>query len=514
MNPFSHNAANNKPRTLPSLRSLNILPSPSSALTRGLVHARDFEDDDLAQDEPCSSAQMTRKRSRADTSISRASHRSTSRIDSILDFSHDGPRPSSSTSACSSIASLTSSSSYTSHNTVSSEHRHHGQPHHPGDKRVITHPQPPYITKNRLQQSRSSSSSSLKDSYHPFGYYNAACGLPQQLLPLNLDSQTVRHVSASHGSITPVATPVSAHRLFSKQDPLECAEDRPSSSSFFCSHYPQAPHSIAILDRPLAQPNHHPRPRQSPEIEAAEILAAVAESVCSKTDASLTRRLSPFHPVHKRESESDVPGDQHERQYCQEEHMTRRYSRLRPSRSPPGQTSAMYHPYYPFHRIEGQDRHAPSTSTASDTIEASEHQPYELYMAPLRNITDRARQKDYMRPEMRGADKSFDSECGPGLRRATFSETQDHCDVASGWRFDARKVSVHLISAAMYLFFIWLIKTPSLSMIRRATVNPKALTLVVRMSVQAAAAASPDDMIETGMLASTLAKGSVPRLRV
>lgn len=154
-------------RSLPSLRSLNILPvTPPSSSSLPLppsshIHMDAYPSFQDISSRPSPLNQHVRLNVRTATSDVRNTSRTShwQRDSSEMDFSIDGPRPGSSNSATSSLASMTSSDTSFSSNTASSEHAIiAGTSHPPWSK----------STQSYRQAYRSTRSSDNHESVGPF----------------------------------------------------------------------------------------------------------------------------------------------------------------------------------------------------------------------------------------------------------------------------------------------------------------------------------------------------------
>lgn len=305
----STDSIEDEPRSLPSLRSLNILPfTPLERLSNGPGQALSEHDDQ---------EHLTDFRSHAHGPVWGARP--------STNLTNDRPRPSSSTSACSSSTSLTTSSSY-SNKTVSSEN-HHGHL-APIDPRHWSYGS----TSGERHQGRPSTSSSslLKDNVHPFSYSSSRDQIRQQPLSLRLDSLALLSPHLPDPSATPIASQSYV------QEPESLPRPPPSRSI--------TPQYSSSLPRSFS--SSRTTYQASPETADSDTIADVPDEQHSFRSSSHYSRSVP----------ADLPGTRvaynaYGRSYSSPQDPP---FPLRHSQSLSYELQPSYHPYFPFHPVQQQ----------------------------------------------------------------------------------------------------------------------------------------------------------------
>lgn len=303
-----------EPRSLPSLKSLNILPfTPLERLSNGPGQALSEHDDQEPSGE-----------------YRRPAHGPVWGPRPSMNLTNHCPRPSSSTSACSSSTSLTTSSSY-SNKTVSSEN-HQGHLAH-----IDSRPCLYGSTSGERHQSRPSTSSSslLKDNVHPFSYSSTRNQIRQKPLPLRLDSLAL----LSPHSPDPSATPIASRSYVREPESLP----RPAPSRSITPQYSSSLPRSFSSSRTTYQ--------ASPETIDSDTMSDVPDEQHSLDSSSQCSRSVP----------ANLPGTRDAYNSYGQSYSSPQDPPvlLRHSQSSPYGSQPSYHPYFPFHRVQ---QHPTATS--------------------------------------------------------------------------------------------------------------------------------------------------------
>ncbi|KAK9900238.1 hypothetical protein P389DRAFT_9760 [Cystobasidium minutum MCA 4210] len=332
-NASGNDNADEQPR-LPSLRSLNILPpSPSTSTSSTSAYPSSHQ---LHNNGPLYPARLSSGQPETDTQSWASTEQSSSFLDHRL-------RHRSNTSASSSLTSLTTSSSSYSDRTYSSD-RHHAT----GTEAADPFPWASGPTFNEIQQSRpsTSSSASTRNSQHPFS------GIPMgdQLRHPRLESQ----VSLE---LPPLDSLDVSSDLPSQLAKGHATQRRPTDRPSLFEPLPTLSHTFASQS---SSTSRQPYGRVSDAQMDSEPLPA---------DSTLDQTPQHLLPVNLHHSRSFAPIIPRVPSYAPElrsfGYSPSSSLNLQPFvprrvHSSPYESKPVYHPYFPFHRID-----QPSTSSTN-----------------------------------------------------------------------------------------------------------------------------------------------------